>query len=215
MTDRRCGAIIGRAAARLYDSAMPAARTSSDLHGRLAPRPLIGASLALALLAAPAAAQTPPAAPTGDGPRKLEAYVEWQALASGSGAEIVCYVTPLPAAVQSANRREGRPMIVVTHRPAKGAFHVVSYFAGYRLKAASDVELDFGVVKFRLFSDDERDAAWAGAADLDIRIVETLKAAMTVTARGVDEQGREMVDTFSLQGFTAAHIRAGQECKVR
>ncbi|QQS11397.1 MAG: hypothetical protein IPK81_17690 [Rhodospirillales bacterium] len=186
----------------------------------------LASGVALALVSASAAAQTPPAAgappvtpppaaAAGEEPRKLYAYMDWQTLASGTGPGVVCYVTHLPTAVQSANRRDGRPMIVVAHRPAKGAFDVVTYFAGYRLKAASDVELDFGVVKYRLFADDERDAAWAGAPDLDARIVETLKAGMTVAARGVDEQGGEIVDTFSLQGFTAAHNRAGQECKAR
>lgn len=177
----------------------------------------LGFFLAAALLAVAAVAhgQTPPAGDPADLPRKLDDFGDWRALASGSGGALTCYVTQKVLPAPADGRARDRPLLYVTHRPAKNALNVVAYFAGYAVRPDSDVELDFGFAKFRLFAQEGTNGAWSGNADVDGRIVEAMKAGATVTARGIDEGGREVADTFSLQGFTAALLRATQECRGR
>ena len=190
------------------------------------PSTLIALLIAAVVVVPPAAwGQTPPATGTppppaagdpSDQPRKLEEYGDWRALAAGNGDARVCYVTQKVLPAPAEGRAKERPLLYVTHRPARNALNVVAYFAGYAVKPDSDVELDFGGgTKFRLFAQEGSNGAWSPNAEIDGRIVEAMKAGLSVTARGTDESGREVADTFSLQGFTAALLRAAQECRVR
>lgn len=162
----------------------------------------------------PPGAGTPPAAGD-DQPRKLEDYGDWRALVAGDGDARACYVTQKVLPDPTDGRAKERPLLYVTHRPAKNTFNVVAYFAGYTVKPDSDVELDFGFTRFRLFAQEGSNGAWSPTPEIDGRIVEAMKAGNTVTARGIDETGREVADSFSLQGFTAALFRATLECRAR
>ncbi len=195
-----------------YDFAMKCMRTT-----RLAA--LLAAALLVMFPTArgqtPPGAGTPPAA--GDEqPRKLEDYGDWRALVAGNGDARACYITQkVPPPAPAEGRAKERPLLYVTHRPARSAFNVVAYFAGYAVKPDSEVELDFGFAKFRLFTQEGSNGAWSGSAEIDGRIVEAMRAGNTVTARGTDASGREVTDTFSLQGVTAALFRITQECRPR
>jgi invasion protein IalB len=182
------------------------------------PRGLAAALLMAGLVTAPSvwgqtAAPAPAEAP--DLPRKLEDYGDWRALATGSGDDRACYVTQKAVPAPPEGRAKDRPLLYVTHRPGRNALNVVAYFAGYTVKPDSDVELDFGFSKFRLFTQDGSNGAWSPNPDVDGRIVEAMRAGAVVTVRGIDESGREVADAFSLQGFTAAMWRATQECTAR
>ena len=183
-------------------------------------RPAVLVAAALLVTLPTATAQTPPGAGTppaagDDQPRKLEDYGDWRALVAGNGDARACYMTQKVLPAPAEGRAKERPLLYVTHRPAKNTFNVVAYFAGYAVKPDSDVELDFGFAKFRLFAQQGSNGAWSGSAEIDGRIVEAMKAGNTVTARGTDETGREVTDTFSLTGVTAALFRITQECRPR
>jgi invasion protein IalB len=194
-----------------YDFAMKCMRTTC----------LAALPAAVLLMLVPAArGQTPPGAGSppaagDDQPRKLEDYGDWRALVAGNGDARACYMTQKVLPVPAEGRAKERPLLYVTHRPAKNAFNVVAYFAGYAVKPDSDVELDFGFAKFRLFTQEGSNGAWSGSPEIDGRIVEAMRAGNTVTARGTEESGREVADTFSLQGVTAALFRITQECRPR
>jgi hypothetical protein len=173
------------------------------------------ALVAWTVMASPSAG-SPQAAPADatDQPRKLAEYGDWRALAIGSGDSRACYVAPGTVPPPPEGRARDRPLLYVTYRPPRNALNVVAYFAGYRFRPDSEVELDFGFAKFRLFTNQETGGAWSGSADMDGRIVEAMKAGSSVTARGIDEAGNEVSDTFSLMGFTLALWRAANECRV-
>lgn len=178
----------------------------------------LGVAAAGIVASALAWGQTPPAAAPvepPDQPRKLDDFGDWRALAAGGDEDRTCYVTQKAIPTPPEGRAKDRPLLYVTHRPAKNALYVVAYFAGYTVKPDSDIELDFGFTKFRLFAQDGSNGAWSPSPEVDGRIVDSMRAGQVVTVRGLDEAGREVTDTFSLQGFTAALWRASQECRVR
>jgi invasion protein IalB len=211
MLTRRAGLVVYDRHRLGYDFAMKCTRAAR-------PAALLFAAMLVMLPAAmgqtPPGAGTPPAAGD-DQPRKLEDYGDWRALVAGSGDARACYITQKVLPTPAEGRAKERPLLYVTHRPARNAFNVVAYFAGYALKPDSDVELDFGFAKFRLFTQEGSNGAWSGSAEIDGRIVEAMKAGNTVTARGIDESGREVTDTFSLTGVTAAMFRITMECRPR
>jgi invasion protein IalB len=188
---------------------------------RLQERPAAALSTLLVTLALAAGAWASPATQAAspdertDQPRKLVEYGEWRAFVMGTGEERACYVTPREVPAQADGRAKDRPLLYVTYRPGKNALNVVSYFAGYDIRPGSDIEFDFGGAKFRLFTQEGSNGAWSPSPELDARIVDAMKARMSLTVRGVDRDGREVTDTFSLQGFTAVLYRATNECGIR
>lgn len=176
---------------------------------------MIPAGMALSTIAWSQQAPPTPASETADQPRTLEDYVDWRALAIGAGNDRACYVTQKTVPTPPEGRAGDRPLLYVTHRPGSNAFGVVSYFAGYAVKPDSEIELDFGNARYRLFTQQGTNGAWSGGADVDGRIVEAMKLGASVTARGLDAAGAEVLDTFSLMGFTAALARITQECRGR
>jgi invasion protein IalB len=200
---RRSGAAAVLSAAVLLAGALPPAARGQS------PAPAAGAP-----------------APSGDAasdqPRKLADDTDWQALAIGAGEDRTCYAAlKVPPAADGREgdaaeaRNRGRPQLFVTHRPGRNMLNVVSYFASYAVRPDGDIDLDFGTARFRLFTQAGIDGAWSGSADLDLRIVDAMKAGSSVTARGTDAAGNEMAETFSLMGFTAALQRITRECPPR
>ncbi len=193
-----------------YDSAM-------KIHDHWISRGLV-AGVAIAGVAVSALAwgqAAPPAAEAPDQPRKLDDFGDWRALAAGGDEDRTCYVTQKAIPTPPEGRAKDRPLLYVTQRPAKNALNVVAYFAGYAVKPDSDVELDFGFAKYRLFVQEGSNGAWSPSPEVDARIVDSMRVGQVVTVRGVDSAGHDVADTFSLLGFTAAFWRASQECRVR
>jgi invasion protein IalB len=171
-------------------------------------------------IAAPSAAQAPAGPPpagadASDLPRRVEDFGDWRVLVAGAGEARSCYVTPKAAPTPREGHAKDRPLLYVTHRPGKNALYVVAYFAGYTIKSGSEVELDFGAGKFRLFTQAGSNGAWSPSAEVDARIVDAMKGAWSVTVRGTDAAGADVTDSFSLTGFSFALWRASQECQVR
>jgi hypothetical protein len=182
---------------------------------------LVASAVAAAMAAVVSGhAQAPPAAPatgadSGDPPRSVGDNGDWRVMVAGVGEARSCYVTPKAMPTPRAGHAKDRPLLYVTHRPGKGALYVVAYFAGYDVKPGSDVELDFGTGRFRLFTQAGSNGAWSPSPEVDLRIIDAMKGAWSVTVRGQDASGIEVVDTFSLAGFSFALWRASQECQVR
>ena len=178
-------------------------------------RTLLGIVL-LAVLPDQGSAQTPAFAAsspqTSDaGPSLLLTADEWRALAAGSGANRLCYVAPAAKARAALSQRDARPLIYVTHRPARHSFDVVSFAAGYTFRADSMARVSFGTgPSYRLFTDGT--FAWAGDEANDRRIVRAMSEAGSITVTGLGADGLLHEDAFPLQGFAAAFQRASSEC---
>ena len=179
-------------------------------------RTLLGIAL-LAALPTPGFAQTPAFAASSSQttdtvePSLLLSADEWRALASGSGASRLCYVTPLKART-ALTPRDVRPLLYVTHRPKRQSYDVVSFAAGYSFRADSMARVSFGNgPSYRLFTDGA--FAWAGDEANDRRIVRAMSEAASITVTGLGADGLLHEDVFPLQGFAAAFQRASSECQ--
>ena len=168
---------------------------------------------ALPLMAQTGTAQTGvPQKASAEDPVQLLAAGEWRAFAAGPAADRVCYVTHTPAAMATEMRRGTRPMLYVTHRPARPSYDVVSFVAGYRFQADSLARMSFaGGPTYRLFTSE--DFAWATSEADDRKILKALTESTFVTVTGLALDGHLFTDTLALAGFPAAFQRASAECR--
>lgn len=167
---------------------------------------LVKVALALLLVA-------PAAGPAGAAePMLLGTYRDWNAFKLDEPTGPACWMVSRPKKQEGEFTKRGDVFILVTHRPAERAFDTVNFIAGYPIAEGSEVTLDIGQKKFRLFVDGE--GAWARNAEIDSAIAEAMRAGTIMVVRGTSSRGTRTTDTFSLSGATAAHQAIGAACGV-
>jgi hypothetical protein len=172
--------------------------------------------LGITLLMAPASAwaQGPAHAATTDlaEPVLLTTAEDWRAFAVGSGASHVCYVSLITRPRSAIGKPEARATLYVTHRPARQAFDVVAFAAGYEFRPDSMARVAFtNGPSHRLFTNGS--FAWAGDEANDRRLVRAMADSTAMTLTGLGTDGHLYEDTVNLNGFSAAFQRASGECR--
>lgn len=145
------------------------------------------------------------------------AQVDWSVFQTGEAAARVCWIVSKPKAIEA--RRAGKKVtasrgdiyLMVAARPAQNIRNEVSTVVGYTLKKNSTVRVNIGGTAFSMFV--EGDKAWLENAAADDRMIEAMKKGAQATLTAESERGTTTIDTYSLNGFTAALSEAQRLCK--
>jgi hypothetical protein len=168
------------------------------------------AGLTLSLAASAAMAQQ-----TGTETECVSAKTDWSVCIWNEPKE--CWGVSKPK--ETVNTRDGKPvsarrgdiLLFVTFRPATGAAGEVSFTGGYPFAPGSTVGVDIQGKTFDLVSDGEW--AWPSSKEDDAAILAALKAGSSAVVSARSVKGTKTLDTFSLNGFTAAMSEAETRCK--
>ena len=137
----------------------------------------------------------------------------WKAYRSGSGDNIVCFITSEPTKLEGNYDRNnrGETRVFVAHHGKGGDERgIVSSVAGYRFEEGRDVVFSIDGKAHNLFSVDTR--AWATKPSQDRELVTAMKRGNTLKVTGVSSRGNKTIDTYSLKGFTAAMKKIDGAC---
>ncbi len=129
-----------------------------------------------------------------------------------------CWVTSVPAGTTASRNGEDvtdainrdEALLFISFWPADGRLGEVSYTGGYPFANGSTVTIAVGEATFELFT--EGPMSWAGSPASDARIIAALRTGAEAVVTAVSGRGTEVVDTFSLTGFTAAIEDAEIRC---
>jgi hypothetical protein len=155
----------------------------------------------VALLAAPAVAQTP---------QFLGTYRDWNVYAFTEDGEKICYMASEPKKQEGNYARRDNPAVLVTRRPGPKVVDEVSVQPGYSYLDGSEVEVAIASNKFMLFTRGEH--AWTKSEDADQALITAMKRGADMTVRGTSVRNTYSLDTYSLLGFTAAYDAMIQAC---
>ena len=100
--------------------------------------------------------------------------------------------------------------LFVHYRPSENINGEVSYTGGYPFDKNVKIILNIEGSKFEMLDKDEW--AWPNPPLLDKKIVAEMKRGFTAEITAQSQRGTLVVDTFSLQGFTAAVQDAEKRC---
>lgn len=164
------------------------------------------AQLVLAPIAAPSSAL----AAEGTAIGKFDA---WAAYAYGTGKAKICYIHSVPQKSGGEYAKRGPTYFQITHRPGEKSLNVVSVTAGYVYKKDSTVEAEVDGTKYSLFTDG--DTAWSRDPKGDAALVTAMRNGNQMIVRGSSTRGTLTTDTYSLNGFTAAHAAIDKACGVK
>ncbi len=150
-------------------------------------------------------------------PESLGKYGYWSAYKMMEGQNPVCYMSITAKAPETVSKdkkkkvtRRGDVVLMITHRPSEGVTDVISYAAGAKFRAASDVNLKMGDRSFSLFT--QGDTAWARDQVTDKAVAAALRVSSSVTVTGIAANETPIADTVNLKGVAEAYYAIGKAC---
>lgn len=155
-------------------------------------------TLVLAGIALPVAAQ-----------EFVSSHGNWHVFTVQKGGEKVCYIASEPTKSTGNFSNRGTPYLLITSRNA--TTDEVSSSSGYPYKVDSKVKIEVDNKKFDLFTKD--DVSWAYDSAQDAQIVTAMKKGSRITVRGTSPKETFSLDTYSLNGVTAAYNKMKASCK--
>lgn len=159
--------------------------------------------------AMPAHAQAP-------SPQLVETQRDWSVYTVEDGAGLTCYAASEPTKQDGNFSKRSSPAVMIARRPGRSAGEEVSVQPGYSYKPDSDVEVSIDGRRFALFTQNDastRDGhAWTRTEAEDKVLIEAMRSGSTMTVRGTSTRGTFSLDTYSLNGFTAAVAALRNAC---
>jgi len=151
-----------------------------------------------------------------DSPKKLGEFGAWKAYEmKDKDGQKVYYMLSEPTSSKGKYTKRGDVYALITHRPGKKSFNVVSLHAGYSFKDGAQVIATVKSGKntkdFKLFTDKE--TAWTPSDQEDKNFTKNLTEwGSTLEIKGESLRGTKTVDEYSLKGSLAAYRAICKAC---
>lgn len=110
----------------------------------------------------------------------------------------------------SGNISRDDVLFYVSFWPDDGRVGEISYTGGYQFAVGSNVIVAVGEAEFALYT--EGPMSWAGSPQDDARIIAAMRDGTEMVVTATSTRGTEVVDTFTLQGFSLAMNDAQVRC---
>jgi invasion protein IalB len=149
----------------------------------------------------------------GTEPELLGQFNDWAAYSYKAADTKVCYISSQPKASETNPKTAKRDPVffLVTHMPGRKVRGEISTIIGYPFKKDASAELKIDASAFELFTN--ADGAWADTPATEKKIVAAMKTGKSLSVKGVSWRGTETLDTYSLDGVTAALKKIDEACK--
>ncbi|MCC3303299.1 invasion associated locus B family protein [Sneathiella sp. HT1-7] len=143
-------------------------------------------------------------------PRVLGTFTDWLAYSWIENDNKVCYMLSRPLKSTPKGVKRGDIYLMVAYRPSSKSKEEVSHVAGYPFKDKSTVEALIGSNRFLLATNNE--VAWVPEGGSDEKLISAMRGGSKMIVKGTSTRGTLTVDTYSLQGFTAAYKQIRKSC---
>lgn len=147
----------------------------------------------------------------GSDPELLGEFGDWAAYTYKAADTKVCYISSRPKTSEPAGAKRDPAFFLVTHMPGRKVKGEISTIIGYPFKKDSTAKLSIDATDFELFTN--ADGAWADATATEKKIVSAMKSGKSLTVTGTSWRGTETVDSYSLNGVSAALAKIDEACK--
>jgi invasion protein IalB len=148
-----------------------------------------------------------PAAPAA-APKQLGKFDDWIAATHQEAGQTVCYA--LSRAQNSTPSVRGRGDVVLTVTERASGRDAVALSAGFAFAQGAEVSVQVEQAGFQFYTAQRNAFARDGAA-----VVAAMQKGRQATTRSPGPHGKEIVDTFSLRGFTQAYAAIVKACPAK
>ena len=125
-------------------------------------------------------------------------------------ADEYCYIGSLATGSDLPSDKKRGDFYVLVYKNIGNPETVVQIEAGYNYKVPSDiiVNIDNGEYKFYT-TEDVPTAAWT---EEDNKVIFAMKKGLELIIIGISSKGTQVIDTYTLKGFTAAYNQLMNDC---
>lgn len=150
-----------------------------------------------------------PALAFADSAKLIAKSGDWQSFSSGDKNDKVCYMASQLKNPSGLLRRKTPVFFTITHRVADKSIGVVSISQGITYKKDKPVQLEVGGMMFDFYVSGE--SVWSRN---DKAVVAALLKNKLAILHATTPLGRDVADSFSLDGFAKAYSDISKACGV-
>ena len=118
-----------------------------------------------------------------------------------------CYIGSIPTFIKIPEGKKRGDTYILVYRINKNPKAIVQINAGYPYKDGEPVNVKIDKKNYEFFS--QEDSAWTNN---DNEVIFAMKKGMELTVTGVSQRDTVTIDTYTLQGFTAAFHKLSKDC---
>ena len=118
-----------------------------------------------------------------------------------------CYIGSAPVEVDIPKGKQRGDVYMLVYRINKNPETIVQINAGYPYKKNEKVTVKIDKKDYEFYSDE--DTAWTND---DKSVIYAMKKGLTLKVTGISLRNTKTIDTYTLNGFTAAYNKLSQDC---
>jgi hypothetical protein len=118
-----------------------------------------------------------------------------------------CYISSLPVNSDIPEGKKRGDVFILVYRINNNPETIIQINSGYPYKNEESVNVKIDKKDYEFYADE--DSAWANN---DKEVVYAMKKGVELTVSGVSSRGTKTVDTYTLNGFTAAYNKLTKDC---
>ena len=143
--------------------------------------------------------------------KKMGTHKDWATYIMNAETGKVCFAQSKPV-LQSPKSYSRDARLFVSFRPGEKIANEISVTAGYEFNNKNSVIATSGKNKYKLDLI-EKSFAWMTSSKLEAKMIKTMKKGSRVMIAGVNQNGSQTKDHYSLLGFTKAYNATKANCK--
>lgn len=135
----------------------------------------------------------------------INTFSGWTLYAGEDGAGKICFLAAIPTQTQPPAVMRETALTYVSAWPKDGVKSEVSFKIGFPIKKGTDPFASIigqSASSYKLFVKDDR--AYVADTTQELKLLEALKKGSKLTIQTTASDGTTVIDTYSLQGITAA-----------
>ena len=118
-----------------------------------------------------------------------------------------CYIGSLPVNSDIPEGKKRGDVYILVYRINNKPETIIQINSGYPYKNEESVNVEIDKKNYEFFTDE--DSAWTNN---DKEFVFAMKKGVKLTVSGISSRGTKTVDTYTLNGFTAAYNKLTKDC---
>ena len=121
--------------------------------------------------------------------------------------ENYCYIGSSPNKIEIPEGKNRGDTYIIVYRINKNPEAIIQINAGYSYKDEEPVKVKIDKKDYKFYS--QEDSAWTND---DQEVIYAMKKGVVLIVTGISSRGTKTIDTYTLNGFTAAYNKLTKDC---
>ena len=121
--------------------------------------------------------------------------------------ENYCYIGSSPNKIETPEGKNRGDTYIIVYRINKNPEAIIQINAGYSYKDEEPVKVKIDKKDYKFYS--QEDSAWTND---DQKVIYAMKKGVVLIVTGISSRGTKTIDTYTLNGFTAAYNKLTKDC---